>query len=267
MGDSPLQVRDKVSYLGITVDRQLNFVEHTKQARNRLTGMVRNIAVVAGRRWGVGTETRRLVYARVVEPIALYGAEVWGERAHDSRVRRHLAAAQRPFLLGITRAFRTVANSALRVLSGVPPLHIRAEKLYKKRVLTRDQNLNKIEAKKRFDAEELQSWQEEWAEERTGRPTHLVLPKVARGWLGFSERAVQLVTGHGYFGTYYRRFRLRECTGACECGAAEESADHVWWQCELQYRAEARVTFVGAVGGSVSGRDGMRDVPREILVL
>ncbi|KAK9703913.1 Reverse transcriptase (RNA-dependent DNA polymerase) [Popillia japonica] len=401
MGDSPLQVRDNAYFPGpgvVSAHRQLNFVEHTKQARNRLTGMVRNIAVVAGRRWGVGTETRRLVYARVVEPIALYGAEVWDERAHDSRVRRHLAAAQRPFLLGITRAFRTVANSALRVLSGVPPLHIRAEKLYKKRVLTRDQNLNKIEAKKRFDAEELQNWQEEWAEERTGRPTHLVLPKVARGWLGFSERAVQrngpkneredphiwsfprsseevevrgqshagykeshlagrkrghrhhhkdkrpgpktetqeadraakkardrpqvdletycnkaevrqkfrekeltkwqsewgsattgrgtyrvfpavtdewpglneravqLVTGHGYFKAYYRRFKLREGSGLCECGEAEETADHVWWECTVEERERARREFTEAVGTRADERQKLSEVHRDRLI-
>ncbi|XP_035232581.1 uncharacterized protein LOC118204360 [Stegodyphus dumicola] len=43
-------------------------------------------------------------------------------------MRRRLISLQRPFLLLITRAFRTTSSSALQVLSGVPPLDLSVER-------------------------------------------------------------------------------------------------------------------------------------------
>lgn len=41
----------------------------------KVTGMARNITVVAGKIWGGGTGMRRKVYEGVVESIMLYGGE------------------------------------------------------------------------------------------------------------------------------------------------------------------------------------------------
>jgi len=82
-----------------------------------------------------------MVAERVVQPAALYGAEVWGGRARDSRVIKHLAAAQRKFLLAAARCYRTVATETLRVLTGMPPWHLLAECVWKFRVERKDKKI------------------------------------------------------------------------------------------------------------------------------
>ncbi|XP_074032154.1 uncharacterized protein [Leptinotarsa decemlineata] len=67
-----------------------------------------------------------MIYERVAKPAALYGVQVWGERAHDSRVKRQLSAAQRPFLLASCGAYRTTPTAALSVITGMAPLQIEA---------------------------------------------------------------------------------------------------------------------------------------------
>lgn len=47
-------------------------------------------------------------------------------KAKDTRLEKQLNAIQRPFLLAITKAYRTTANAAIQVLSGEAPLSIEA---------------------------------------------------------------------------------------------------------------------------------------------
>jgi hypothetical protein len=65
-------------------------------------------------------------YDGAIRPALLYGAGVWGERSEDTRIQKRLRAAQRSFLLGITKDYRTSSNVALEVLAGCVPLHIEA---------------------------------------------------------------------------------------------------------------------------------------------
>ncbi|XP_035218697.1 uncharacterized protein LOC118191941 [Stegodyphus dumicola] len=55
-----------------------------------------------------------------------YGAAIWAFPMQGRKI-RHLSALQRPFLLSITRAFRTTFTDALNILAGVLPLHLRIE--------------------------------------------------------------------------------------------------------------------------------------------
>lgn len=102
-------------------------MDHAVHVRGRLSGAAHLVRSVTGRSWGTKPRVLRELYRRAIGPALLYGAEVWGERWSDTRIRRHLAAAQRPFLLGISRAYRTTSNVAIQVLSGCMPLHLEAK--------------------------------------------------------------------------------------------------------------------------------------------
>lgn len=51
---------------------------------------------------------------------------------------------------------------------------------------------------------------------------------------------MQLATGHGNFGKYLKRFKLRVGECKCKCGAEEESIEHVRDECELNERKRVR---------------------------
>ena len=91
---------------------------------------VNSIIGIIGKRLRAGSNKKqdllKTIYENVVKGTILYGAEIWGEKANDSRVKKQLDAIQRPFLLGICRAYRTAPTSALQVLAGIVPINIEA---------------------------------------------------------------------------------------------------------------------------------------------
>ncbi|KAJ8938280.1 hypothetical protein NQ314_011542 [Rhamnusium bicolor] len=86
------------------------------------------------RKWGGSKRVLKTIYERVVCPMVLYGAEVWGERARDSRVCKQLRAIERPYLRAITKAYRTAPTAALSVLVGCVPLGVQARAKYESRL-------------------------------------------------------------------------------------------------------------------------------------
>ncbi|GJQ69173.1 hypothetical protein Trydic_g6327 [Trypoxylus dichotomus] len=100
-----------------------------------------------------------------------------------------------------------------------------------------------------------EKWQREWEQEERGRGVYAVMKTVGTGKKGWTSKAVQLMTGHGYFKAYYRRFGLREGNGECECGGGLETAEHVWWECQKEERKAARERFVARTGADPRLRD------------
>lgn len=119
-------LEDNIKYLGITIDSKLIFLDHLKEVRSKAQLLANKIYVVAGKTWGTSSRTRKEIYERAIVPMIMYGAEIWGVKALDARLKVQLNAIQRPFLLSITKAYRTAPTTALQVIAGTCPLHIRA---------------------------------------------------------------------------------------------------------------------------------------------
>ncbi|GBM46137.1 hypothetical protein AVEN_194695-1 [Araneus ventricosus] len=60
-------------------------------------------------------------------------------------------------------------------------------------------------------------WQKEWDDGETGRSVHNVLPKVKTTPTPWQRPEIMLVTGHGPFPTYLKRFNIRS-SDSCGCG-------------------------------------------------
>ncbi|KAJ8967288.1 hypothetical protein NQ314_002961 [Rhamnusium bicolor] len=81
-----MRMDSSVKYLGVYVDRKLAWLEHVKKARARVQDLGSKFFALGRRKWGGSKRVLKTIYERVVCPMVLYGAEVWGERARDSRV-------------------------------------------------------------------------------------------------------------------------------------------------------------------------------------
>lgn len=121
---------DSVLYLGVMVDPKFYWLHHVKYIQGKVMAIALKLIAITGKKWGVKPDMLKAIYERAIIPMMLYGAEIWGSRAHDTRIQRKLNAMQRPFLLAICRAYRTTPNSAIQVLSGCPPLYLLAKKKY-----------------------------------------------------------------------------------------------------------------------------------------
>ncbi|XP_072384681.1 uncharacterized protein [Diabrotica undecimpunctata] len=115
-----------LKYLGLTIDTGLQWLDHVKLNRQKAADIGHKLFIIAGKDWGRKAQTLKAIYEGAIKPMLLYGAEIWGKRATDSRIAKQLAAAERPFLRAITRAYNTAPTSALHVLAGTTPLSVDA---------------------------------------------------------------------------------------------------------------------------------------------
>lgn len=119
-----VQLRGVVTYLGLKIDVSMLFIEHLKKVREKIFKLTGQMCGVAGNRLGLRSEVFDVWYQQVVRPIVLYGSEMWGRRAMDSRVKKILQSVQRPLMLRVVPCYKTVANSAVQVLAGWPPIYL-----------------------------------------------------------------------------------------------------------------------------------------------
>ena len=66
-------------------------------------------------------------YTSIIEAIILYGSEHCADILKKKTYIQRLRKLQRPFLIMISRAQRTVSNDALYSLTGIPPIEFTIE--------------------------------------------------------------------------------------------------------------------------------------------
>lgn len=116
----------EAKYLGMIIDAGLTFLLHAKYLRDKLKQMAGRFRRVAVGEWWLNTRIMRSIYKGLAVHILAYCSSALSHRASNSHVLGALVAGQRPFLLSVTRACRTVSNDALQVLTGclAPDLEI-----------------------------------------------------------------------------------------------------------------------------------------------
>jgi hypothetical protein len=77
--------------------------------------------------WGLKHTALKTIYTREILPLLLYGAPLWKKALHKACYRLKLIRVQRLINIKITKAYRTVSNEALCILSGMTPIVIKIE--------------------------------------------------------------------------------------------------------------------------------------------
>ncbi|XP_035211338.1 uncharacterized protein LOC118185569, partial [Stegodyphus dumicola] len=97
---------------------------HVLELKRRTVIIACKLRQMQGRGWGISPYIQKVLYLTVIERMVTYAAAIWAEPMQGRKV-RHLQSLQRQFALQITRAFRTTSSSALNVMAGLIPLHLR----------------------------------------------------------------------------------------------------------------------------------------------
>jgi hypothetical protein len=164
------KLRKSVKYLGVIIDMGLLWIEHTRYVAGKVMAAAHKVRGFAGKTWGTDPRTLREIYNGAIRPVLLYGGGVWGERSSDPRIQRYLRTAQRSFLLGITRAYRTTSNLALEVLAGCVPLHIDAAAIHSRWQASKSNDFEGkvVFAEEPHPAEPERKWEELIEDEKLG---------------------------------------------------------------------------------------------------
>ena len=255
-----------VKYLGLLIQERFRFTDHVKAVTDKAKSVCAKLGRLAGSGWGYRGKTLLTLYKGVIVPRLTYGAVAWAEDMHQQD-RNRLLSAQRAALLRILGAYSTTPTDSLPVLAGVLPMDLKALEVLSRsrlkrglglrigRLLLTSQELedNRDTAALRVTAELGRLWQTRWTNSEHGRWTYRLLPsvKVSKNMLYWTPGKVcQMLTGHGDFRGYLRRFGLAD-RDDCACGEPE-TAEHLLLSCpihelkRMQLRLELEQAYPGA---------------------
>ena len=114
-----IQVRESTPYLGLIIDKRLNWRDHVDHLRVKCTSPMNLIKHVSHLSWGADRKTLQRLYTALVKSKLDYGAQVYG--ASKSKVLKCLEPIQNACLRVITGAFRSSPAVSLCVETGILP--------------------------------------------------------------------------------------------------------------------------------------------------
>jgi len=117
-----IQFVNEHRYLGIHIDRSLNFIPHIQHLRNKINALSVLLKRTIHEEWGLKRKAYELLYKGLYLPVIVYGSIAWPDRVSHSHVNRILNSIQRKLLISMTRACRTVSTAAMQVIAGCMPL-------------------------------------------------------------------------------------------------------------------------------------------------
>ena len=110
-------------YLGVRLDRMLNFKQHLEEVAGKVTSRVALIRRLAGTTWGASAKTLRISTQALVFPAAEYCAPVWSRSPHVKKV----DVAINSSLWTISGCLMPTPVFQLPVLAGIVPCGPKAE--------------------------------------------------------------------------------------------------------------------------------------------
>ena len=250
------------TYLGVKLDRSLTFRHHLVALRKKLSSCVTLLRRLVGSGWGAGAKTLRIATLSLVYSTAEYCAPVWCRSAHTRLIDRALRI--------VTGCLRPTPTDHLPVLSGIQPAELRRlgatlslayrGSLDPNHILhgllsgSSDTGQVRLRSRRPFvpGARNLldnlarlgirasewmnHKWNAEYCENASRlrafvpgtsvRPVGMGLPRAA--WVKLNR----LRTGVGRFHSSMHKWGLAPSPN-CECGASEQTADHVLTMCPI----------------------------------
>lgn len=247
--------------LGVAIDEASSYVTHANLAGQKAVNCFGKVSRVSASTWGIRYKALRVLYAGTYVAVITYAAAVWWRRSSHYAVQSKLLRTQRPALVLLTKAYRSVSTAALPVLAAVLPADLEVVRAGR----FAQEGLGLVGRERRARKKELTelvvaSWQTRWTSGEKGRDLKMFFPNVADrlayGWVEPDYVVSQILTGHGCFNKRLHGMSLRD-SAACCCGEADESRDHVLWECKLyeEERDEMLKDWSRTVAGPVYFKD------------
>lgn len=122
-----IEFSDRLKILGLTLDRNMNFLPHIEAVTSKAVNIYKALSRTARAHWGLNTSIRRIMYTAIIEPVLLYGSNIWGQNAHRKQIRSKLDKTTRLFTNLIAKSHRTTSLISSCILSRILPIDLRAQ--------------------------------------------------------------------------------------------------------------------------------------------
>lgn len=248
VGNKSLKMPQSARYLGIQFGTRYNITPHINYITTKSRNIFNSLSHIAKSQWGLNHNSMKTLYKGIFIPIITYAAAGWCDKINVHHTRK-IRQAQRHALLRVIKAYRTIANDALRVLAAEIPIElllIERKALYhaKRGEAYQNQDLNIVppgnaeeynetEIKGKIRNHILDRWQLEWDQSSTGRITYEFFSDIRRRlsspWINLTFHTTQFLSGHGKIRDYLKK-RCILPSETCTCGEAD-SINHILFDC------------------------------------
>ncbi|XP_052744507.1 putative 115 kDa protein in type-1 retrotransposable element R1DM [Bicyclus anynana] len=123
--NTTLNLSTEVKYLGVIMDQKLNWKKHIETKIQRSTTILTQCKRMIGKTWGLKPHIVKWLYETVVRSSMTYACVIWWPRTLLITSQQELQKFQRQACLAITGSMSTTPTTALEVILGIPPLHLR----------------------------------------------------------------------------------------------------------------------------------------------
>lgn len=155
----------------------------------------------------------------------LYAAPAWATCMNVARTRKKLEAVNRKTAIRICSAYRTISDEAVTVIANCPPIDLL--------VTERTETYRGID-KRIARGNLLNNWQLRWTNSPnllwTKRLIQDILPWINRKHGEVDFCITQVLSGHGCFRSYLKRFRLTADPNCPHCDIVDD-AEHTVFYC------------------------------------
>lgn len=131
LNNKPIAQANTLKYLGIIFDNKLTFREHINHITEKCTKLIFALSKSAKLNWGLKHEALKTIYKGGILPLLTYGAPVWTKAMERECYKAKITRVQRLINIKIAKAYCTVSNEALCVITGLTPITIKINEIVK----------------------------------------------------------------------------------------------------------------------------------------
>lgn len=124
--DNQLDKDDNPTYLGVTLDRQLNLNKHVENTRKKASKRLNLIKQLASTTWGADKDTLRTLYLGYTRSVIDYNIAL--QNVCSDTTKSSLDKVQNQALRLICGGMRSTPTAACEIASNIEPLEIRRKK-------------------------------------------------------------------------------------------------------------------------------------------
>ncbi|KAM8702706.1 hypothetical protein ACLKA7_000836 [Drosophila subpalustris] len=125
--DSALSFSDSAKYLGLVLDKKLDWNQSTHDRCRKATIALYTCRKAIGIKWGMSPYIVRWLYTAIIRPILLYGILVWWPALSKQSIKKQINKVQRMAEICITGALNTTPNDALDAILNFPPIQLTSQ--------------------------------------------------------------------------------------------------------------------------------------------
>jgi len=133
----PLTQVNRLKYLGITLDSKLTIRDHIITMTDKCSKLIFALSKSVKLDWGLNYAALKTIYTLDILPLLLYGAPIWINTINKASYKLKITRVQRLINIRLARAYQTVSNEVLCLITGLTPIDIKIEEAAQLYQLTR----------------------------------------------------------------------------------------------------------------------------------